>query len=975
MAIVCRASDEEKASLNLNARKAGLPAGALVFTRYVSDTDLVALYNTCKAFIFPSCYENFGLPVLEAMRCGAPVIGSNASSIPEVIGNDEALFDPHSTQDMARMMEKLLTDDEFCRDLRKHAVAHAENFSWDKTAEKALSAMRKLEASRAAPSVATPEKPRLAFVSPLPPERSGISFYSAELLPHLSNYYDIDLIIQQADVDLGADGDLYALRDLTWFEHNGAQFDRVLYQFGNSDFHSHMYDLLDKFPGTIVLHDFFMSENQRHMNTVGFVRSLAEDSGFVSVLDCLGTGGSYEKAIELWPTNGRVLRAAEGVIVHSQHSRDLAQKYLGAQADDDFTDIPLLRTPAEVSADARAHARKALGIAPDALLICSFGHLSLNKQVLELIDGFALSAAAKNLDAALVFVGEGASIQQMIDERLAANLVEKQVTITGWTSDETYQAYLLAADIAVQLRTRSRGESSAAVLDVQNYGIATIVNAHGSLADLPDGSVLSIPDAFTATELAGAIDTLATDPARRDQIGSFGREIITTKHTPEACAAQYRNAIEHFYHCNGAVLGDLYKKLARLPSNLARDTDVAQAVIDCFPSRPRLPQLFVDVSMLAEADSHSGIQRVVRAILTKILHAPPSGWRVEPVYMDKKARRFRYARDFTCRFLDIPTDWAVDDPIDFAAGDHFVGLDLNFEATPDMLGPLEFMAAAGVEISFVIYDLLPVRQPQHFTSQFGVNFKKWLELLSTVDRVVCISKSVTDDFGVWMTQNNVSPLLAPDVRWFHLGADVSNSVRTKGLPRDASKVLAQLKTRPTFVMVGTIEPRKGYDQVLAAFEQLWADGTEANFVIVGKPGWNVDKFVKELRSHKQKRKKLFWLSTISDEYLEEIYAASDCLISASHGEGFGLPLIEAARHKLPVLVRNLPFFQEVAGQHAAYFDGDTPQSLAQAITDWMSRRTEGRTIPSDEMPWSTWEASTRKFLEALDLSAPDDSVQ
>jgi glycosyltransferase involved in cell wall biosynthesis len=120
-------------------------------------------------------------------------------------------------------------------------------------------------------------------------------------------------------------------------------------------------------------------------------------------------------------------------------------------------------------------------------------------------------------------------------------------------------------------------------------------------------------------------------------------------------------------------------------------------------------------------------------------------------------------------------------------------------------------------------------------------------------------------------------------------------------------------------MVGTLEPRKGHQQALAACEQLWADGVDANQVIVGKQGWMVEALVERMTHHAELNRRLFWLDGISDEFLEQVYAASACLIAASYGEGFGLPLIEAAQHKLPIVARDIPVFREVAGSHAHYF--------------------------------------------------------
>ena len=82
--------------------KAGLNFEDYIFTGYISDAELVTLYNKCTLFVMPSLKEGFGLPALEAIQCGAPVIGSNCSSIPEVIGYKEALFDPYDINDISK---------------------------------------------------------------------------------------------------------------------------------------------------------------------------------------------------------------------------------------------------------------------------------------------------------------------------------------------------------------------------------------------------------------------------------------------------------------------------------------------------------------------------------------------------------------------------------------------------------------------------------------------------------------------------------------------------------------------------------------------------------------------------------------------------------------------------------------------------------------------------------------------------------
>ena len=166
-------------------------------------------------------------------------------------------------------------------------------------------------------------------------------------------------------------------------------------------------------------------------------------------------------------------------------------------------------------------------------------------------------------------------------------------------------------------------------------------------------------------------------------------------------------------------------------------------------------------------------------------------------------------------------------------------------------------------------------------------------------------------------------------------------------------------------MVGTIEPRKGYAQTIAAFEMLWNEGVEVNLVIVGKIGWMMDSMIHHLNNHPELEKRLFWLQGINDEYLEKVYAASDCLIAASEGEGFGLPLIESAQHKLPIIARDIPVFREVAGQYAYYFSGLKPQDLAGTIKSWLESYAKDGVPRSDNMPWLNWNQSTQQLLATM----------
>jgi glycosyltransferase involved in cell wall biosynthesis len=131
----------EAHKLQREAKSAKLKGDEFVQTGYVSDKDLVQLYSRCELYVFPSWHEGFGLPALEAMACGAPVVGARSSSLVEVIANDDALFDPFSEKDITRAILQVLSNQQFRQKLISHSGVQSGRFSWERSAEVAMESM------------------------------------------------------------------------------------------------------------------------------------------------------------------------------------------------------------------------------------------------------------------------------------------------------------------------------------------------------------------------------------------------------------------------------------------------------------------------------------------------------------------------------------------------------------------------------------------------------------------------------------------------------------------------------------------------------------------------------------------------------------------------------------------------------------------------------------------------------------------
>ena len=135
--------DERYPEARLLAAKSDFP-GRVVFAGPVNDDHLPALYSGASLFVFPSLYEGFGLPVLEAMACGAPVACSSTNALAEVAGNAAFLFDPLDSAAMAEGIARLLSDPERLHSLRENGLKRAELFAWEKTASETQAVYRSL---------------------------------------------------------------------------------------------------------------------------------------------------------------------------------------------------------------------------------------------------------------------------------------------------------------------------------------------------------------------------------------------------------------------------------------------------------------------------------------------------------------------------------------------------------------------------------------------------------------------------------------------------------------------------------------------------------------------------------------------------------------------------------------------------------------------------------------------------------------
>ena len=772
-------------SLHALAASCGLgPDEVTLLTEFVAEHDLPGLYRASALSISPSLHEGFGLSAAEAMACGVPVIGSNTTSLPEVIGTPAALFDPADPAAMAERMEAVLTDPALRRSLVEAGLARSAQFTWPQTAERAWTALEtfheQMRRDGRQPVRPGDIRPRLGVISPLLRDHA----IPTAVLCGLAAHYRVDLVSE----DPPPAGDPWMMANfsvLSTASLGSTRFDRLLY-YPADDARAMMLTLklLDSYPGVVAL-------GKRPLAAL-----LSE------VLGSEGASALQDTLIELHGWRAAILARDE---------------------------------PRELARD--NHGRVA-------------GH---------------------TLDEAL--------------SRRAVGLI-----VAG--QPQPFQAELANLQI------------------VEN--------------DDPAAWQAAIERSYAAGELAGYDSCLSS-------------------------------------------LAEAGLPAAILPS-------AAAAASASFRPQVRARCLFLDVSTTASFDAGTGIQRVVREITRELgqLDTLGSGCkldaRIEPVRDTGSA--LLLARAFGARLFGLPAPDEHHQLAEIGQGDIFIGLDLNMHDVGGLERTLRQVRSAGGRAMVVIYDLLPTLLPQFFPEPVQKMFPVWLDLIThQADAALCISRTVADELRARLALQPPSRRKPLHIGWFHLGSDFRPAAKADAataLVTSEACVVAEARTRPTVLMVGTVEPRKGHTLALEAFEALWSRNVDIALTIVGKAGWMMEPLADRMRSHPQIGIRLNWVEHGSDALVSELYRSAGALLMASEGEGFGLPIVEAAQAGLAIITRDLPVFREVANEHALYFPASGPaDGLAATLQQWLALRASGDVPDSTQIRTLSWRESAAELAKLV----------
>lgn len=361
--------------------------------------------------------------------------------------------------------------------------------------------------------------------------------------------------------------------------------------------------------------------------------------------------------------------------------------------------------------------------------------------------------------------------------------------------------------------------------------------------------------------------------------------------------------------------------------------------------RPARGIVALDISTIWNHDAGTGIQRVVRNIARLLGGRELDGRRI--VLVDYSSG---IPRDVTAGFLDgrrRAVERAAVTEVEM-----MVMLDSSFGLATALAGDLKRARHSGVHVVSICHDLLPVRHPHWFEVPNRRAHQEWLAAaIEFSSAILCISAATMADLQEHL-ETHGDPATRPALAHWPLGCDLGQHTGSK-------RQLAASLPGPYALMVGTVEPRKGHDFVLGAMQELRAAGKlDHALVVVGRYGWKAGSTSDRLRQAEEEGW-VAWLDEgVSDSELAGIYESASCVIQASRGEGFGLPVAEAAHFRKPVVLSDIPVFREIVASDGYFFRTDDRAAFASAL-----ERALAPAAPPTQATAVSWRESAEIFWE------------
>lgn len=523
-------NDLEQNEFKQYASSINAPVDRIIFLGFVSEECLLALYRECEVFVFPSLYEGFGLPVLEAMRVGAPVITTNCSSLVEVAGEAAILVKPDDDEELVQALHSVLEDSTVKQQLKEKSLKQSQFFNWNNVTLDSMQTLKKLLNNIMEET--TNGKPILAFVSPLAPQVSGIADYSEEMLIYLRDYFEIKIIVNGITPSNAFISENFEVIDVKKQQSRLDSISYRLYHMGNNELHDWIYELLKKYPGTVLLHDLNLFGFFMHTTFVkGFKEQFRNEltyaygpEGFEAGRQLL-ENGTYPNS-QQFPLFHRVVDLSNGLIVHSKWLKETIETSASFTGDIKVVPHGVAFDPSLESPQVD-EMRNHLRMDPKKFTIGVFGNMIPNKRIDVIIRCFA-SLLKTNPNTDLYIVGHAEqNVKQDLLKLVKHFGISHNVKFIYSPDIIDFKRYIMASNLCINLRWPTMGETSGTLTRALGYGIPCIVSNVGSYQEYPDNCVWKVDcDVYEEELLLAYLLELVNNKGIRSDMSQRALEFI-----------------------------------------------------------------------------------------------------------------------------------------------------------------------------------------------------------------------------------------------------------------------------------------------------------------------------------------------------------------------------------------------------------------------------------------------------------------
>jgi len=516
----------------------------------VTESELCGLYNLAEFVVQPSIYEGFGYPVAEAMSCGAAVITTTSSSLPEIAGDAAILVDPANVTELTDAILKLAREPELRSRLKDEALRRSRLFTDGRAMARNLENAYRISAEH---FNGTQKRARVAVWSSMPPLDCGVADYSSELVAEYSKTHDVDVYVDASYHPTPIEAEGVAFHHPADFEMSKRP-EQNIFQVGARNYQEFMYAPLRKYGGVAVLHDlsmslgfFYLAKSKRRLaeferDVVAFESDdVIEEYRRIQIPFLEGTEKPLVSFFDRYKLLRWIISSSAKVFTHTKAlSNELLKDYPD-------TSVATVRMGVRDQIPKLRHAplrvwRLLLGLGAETMCVGCFGIVDRSKRIGQVISSFE-DLCDRHPGSLLIIVGRAYDIQYKaeVENQIALSDVKDRIVMLDYVSSDVLFMLMSLCDVIVNLRWPTRLGLSAILMRALALGKPVLCSEIAEWGEISEAGCLRIPtDERESDVMTAHLLRLAADKSERDRLSAAARRWFLSNGTLSRMASDYQ---------------------------------------------------------------------------------------------------------------------------------------------------------------------------------------------------------------------------------------------------------------------------------------------------------------------------------------------------------------------------------------------------------------------------------------------------